>query len=575
MAKASTIIDVIAIELGIDSTKLKKGLQEAVTNLKDAREGYERHAKAMESISGNLTNAVNAMTTALRGLLAYIGIDSVAGFLNFNKSVAASTLAIEQLAEAMQKPTSEVSKYINTFKHFGGTQAEQPAINFLNGLRERLVGIIDLGKDDNIAWMFADREHRGLNLERTKDPLKFIDNLIKAIDQLKKAGDTDTLRRVYTSLPTELIDTFKASWPEFKKILETVPHLTKADADAAVELTHAWADLGNAAKKLGNDLTLKLHEPLMALIRFLESILKHATSAIENPTTTSNITGIGGAVVVGASSAVAGGYTGAIIGSPLGPVGTVTGGFIGVVTGFLGGAPAGGIAGLAVGDIINKDPNIREPTPPVNVPPEQRSWVAHTINKFLGTESSEPETISTPTEKGARTDELLGTGRGGWFDKLTGGAITHSLDSKNEPIKPITSTPESTSALPLPSLPTPIIITPSPETPMKPDKQSSLINSINISLASWKPIIQPNELPEADKSAPLTYPFLNMPQAAQSGIAGFQNLTNNTTSHATNVQHIAINTKQSDTENINRAPSDFTKPILRDDFATLSNYSLV
>jgi hypothetical protein len=362
----TTIIDILAIELGIDTSKLRKGLEEAATGVKKHREDTERHFKGMEAAANALNNVIGNLNTALRGLMAYLGAETAVKFAKFNESVASTTVTLDNFARSIGSTAPAIYPWIYAAEQLGATEGDFKSFaeNWNNIISDVLMKKSDPAYDwlwdpklkRDIGWDLFRPQHMD---QQSQEQLwkSFFENTAR-LQKLADSGNkyaADLLQRLYTQnlIPRQMSAMAGAGMDKIADLMKQAPEYTQKQVDAARELNAHWKALMLSAESLGRTLETALVKPLEALIDSLKWIVQHIQSAIEHPTAEAAYGAGGGAAVGGAAGGFAGMASGAAVGGLVGgPVGAFIGGALGLASGFVGGAVPGALIGGGLGDWV-------------------------------------------------------------------------------------------------------------------------------------------------------------------------------------------------------------------------------
>lgn len=259
-----TIIDSIALELGVDTTKLQRGLREVEAQTKDSRESFERHAQGFETVATSLFRALSPLVTAILSIgTAIAGID-------WAKHAASSVTSFRNLADIIGITTERLSQWkqaAETFGKGGGANIEQAFAGQQQAFQKlfgptatgevpefkdplRKLGI-DIGKYWDAAKGLADIDRLNRDVAAAMARNRYNDAQRAAV--LQTMGIDPTLQKMYASRRAMDESLAKA------KEVGTIP---RESADKLAQLQKDFANLGSAATNLGIAITDYLFVPL-------------------------------------------------------------------------------------------------------------------------------------------------------------------------------------------------------------------------------------------------------------------------------------------------------------------------
>jgi len=247
----ATIIDALAISLGLDATGFKKGQKDIEEGLKKSEEKSTKAAKEMESGGKKAATAYSKVRKEVLALTgAIIGLIAVKSFV---EKVTAGDAEIGRFAKNVGASTEEVSTWVNAANKAGGT-AEGMAGSIQN-LNDQMVGLHSLMKPvsgeviTGLSLSGVDTNKYFDRATTITDKFLMLADAFKGMDASKAQGLGKMI-----GLDVGTVNMLMLGRDSVGKILEQQRRLnivTEADAKAAQRRQVAWRNLMDTFERIG------------------------------------------------------------------------------------------------------------------------------------------------------------------------------------------------------------------------------------------------------------------------------------------------------------------------------------
>lgn len=283
-----TIIDSLIVELGLDPSKFNKETKDVSTRLAGFRRSTVQGAKDAEDSVKRISDAFDSMAKKLIGYVA--GLITARAALGFAKDIVETNRTLGNLADVMQVNIQRLSALGNTFDRLGGSS--DSVLGAIKSWDDELKGIEMTAGDPTQSRLIKFLNYLGTIAKISINPMdktgkKFrdvTDIFIEVSDKLAKSPlDARTkallLSPQASGLPPDVAAVIlrgkvKEEVENQKKILAT----TEEQRKATDKLNTKWIELGQVAKRLGQevlvDLAGGLEKVLNVTIRFVDWLSK-------------------------------------------------------------------------------------------------------------------------------------------------------------------------------------------------------------------------------------------------------------------------------------------------------------
>src|ERR1700679_3632228 len=234
-----TIIDSLLIEISIDASKLTKGQQEAINNLRDLEEQAHRSAVGTETSSKRMVSALGGVKTqALELFPVFTGGVGVAEFV---KGMTVADAAVGRVSRSTGVSAEMISAWSGAAKLLGGDAASMAAeyIKYNDAFEGFLHGFGNPKLYGNLAGL---SRAGGFPIDPTKgvdETLYSIADNLKAIKDREGAGAAGAIGREIGVGDPAFLDLLIRGREVTKQVREQVRAIgvaTKDSTEAAGEL---------------------------------------------------------------------------------------------------------------------------------------------------------------------------------------------------------------------------------------------------------------------------------------------------------------------------------------------------
>lgn len=270
-----TVLDTLALELGLDARQFERGLREVEARTRVTREDYERHAKGFEAVVGSLFRAIGPLITAL------IGIGSAIEAIDWTKHAAAATTQFGNLADVIGIGAEQLAAWKQAADAAAGSgeelaQAFAHQQQALQKMGPGGTGEVDVG-------LLGALQHYGIDQKRYYDErtkLYDIDRLNRDIAAASaRMGESAAQRSAWlsrlgiTSPGNQSLYQSREFLEEALRKQREVGVVSKQNIDAMKKLQEDFSNLASAATNLGYQIVTNLADPLHTALTALQSVL--------------------------------------------------------------------------------------------------------------------------------------------------------------------------------------------------------------------------------------------------------------------------------------------------------------
>lgn len=339
---ATTIIDQLIVELGLDPTKFDAGRKQAAQDLVKFKDDAVKNSKEIEGSAKKLIEAFNVVQARVLQLATLFTAGM--GLKAFSEDTVRSGANLDRLSKQLNVSVNDLSAWYKAAQRAGGSGENVLGVikNIVSDFQDFAIS----GKSDVLPVLRGLKDAFGDAAITTVDANNKIVDINKTLLDLSKwaAEQKDpnkavaVLRRLGFDAPG--ISLMMKGDAELKKLLGTIKTttaLTEEEAAAAKKLEQSWAELLDTSDKLGKSIFFWLVKPLTAFVDIITKLVDLIRS---------NDAGIVGAVLGGLFGVAKGAAVGFALG---GPIGAAIGGAAGGVAGAAAGGAAGSAAGTAAG----------------------------------------------------------------------------------------------------------------------------------------------------------------------------------------------------------------------------------
>lgn len=247
-----TIIDSLLIELGLDSTKLKKGTKEAGESLKKFDEQQQKTTKNTEAGAKDVAEGFTKVGGALLALSAIYG--GVRTFSQLVSETSKSNAALGRTSRLLGINNTELKAWESTVKAAGGSADDFSSV--MQGLQSNIASFkLGVGGEG----VMIELAKLGLQGEAMQTGSV---NLLHVADALKKLSETRGIQAANVSAAALGIDSnmflllSQGSDVVEKKlaVYRQIAQATEADTAAAAKLEEQWARVDARIDSIKNKL---------------------------------------------------------------------------------------------------------------------------------------------------------------------------------------------------------------------------------------------------------------------------------------------------------------------------------
>lgn len=271
----TTLVDSLAVEIGLDPKKLIEGLKDIEQRVKQRKDDFQKESSVWEQSILNLTRLIGQLT------VAFFSIEAAISAFKASEAIARQGTAMSNFAEAVGMTNQQLSQWEQAFERVGGKAEEAgEAFRFQRTELGKIKGpegqapafkawMDRMGMDPN-AYFNA----RGPDVQKLE---------LDLFEKLK--GTDEEIFAKYKGTRQQILEAFgfKGTSAQELSRRDVRSELTRAGRTAPTEeniatfkrLNALWVDLHNNMAAVKNDLFTFFETPLRTVLDLINQVLEH------------------------------------------------------------------------------------------------------------------------------------------------------------------------------------------------------------------------------------------------------------------------------------------------------------